>query len=121
MYRRRGREPSKKWKHKTPFILKDLMFTPSKTLTLCFNRYNFSDVRVLEGVNIKSLSTNDVLCFHFLEGSRPLLRYIGWYRYENKSHQGPEPGPGERNLSLSLGFIIAIQQQQGGTIPKAAV
>ena len=44
-----------------------------------FYRYNFSDVRVLEGVNIKSLSTNDVLCFHFLEGSRPLLRYIGRY------------------------------------------
>ena len=79
MYRRRGREPSKKWKHKTSFILKDLMFTSFKNLTLCFYRYNFSDVRVLEGVNIKSLSTNDVLCFHFLEGSGPLLRYIGWH------------------------------------------
>ena len=30
-YRRREREPSKKWKHKTSFVLKDLVFTPSKT------------------------------------------------------------------------------------------
>jgi hypothetical protein len=57
--------PSKKWKHKTLFILKDLMFTPFKNLTLCLYRYNFSDVRVLEGVNIKSSSIKYKLCFVF--------------------------------------------------------
>ena len=31
-----------------------------------FYRYNVSDVRVLKDVNIKSLSINYVLCFHFL-------------------------------------------------------
>ena len=90
MYRTEGGEslPKSGNKHKTSFILKDFMFTSFKNLTLCFYRYNFSDVRVLEGVNIKSLSTNDVLCFHFLEGSRPLLRYIGWYVVNAKTEDG---------------------------------
>ena len=73
MYHRREREPSKKWKHEALSILKDLMFTSFKTLTLCFYRYIFSDVRVLKDVNIKSLSIDNASCFHFLVGSRLLL------------------------------------------------